>query len=237
RAEFCRKGELEEPTVLARRLMWDAGQSISGCSFHYALTLVKVRGELAAVRDHTTIVCDGVDRAVVHLSHSFVAQEWRRTGLAGWLRALPIQAARFCFAERGRALNSPITLVGEMNPLDANDPLSFARLKAYGKAGFLLIDPGKVSYLQPDFRAPDEIDSSGGPKPLLLTLIVRRVGREKQTAIKGGEILDIVESLYRMYGATFHRSHMEAVRVSLNRYPAADEVVNLLPPTTDLTTT
>ena len=43
-----------------------------------------------------------------------------------------------------------------------------------------MIDPRKVRYLQPDFRAPDEIDLGGGPKPLSLALIVRRVRREHE---------------------------------------------------------
>ena len=121
-----------------------------------------------------------------------------------------------------------------MKFLDRNDPSTFGRLKAYEKAGYLMIDPRKVRYLQPDFRAPDEIDLGGGPKPLSLALIVRRVGREHELTISGAEVLGIAEALYQMYGATFRQRDMAPLIASLQRYPAPDEVIDLLPPTTDL---
>ena len=130
--------------------------------------LLKSQGKLAAVRDHTAIVRSGQEEAIVHLSHNLIAPEWRRSGLAGWLRALPIQSARNCLAEQGRSLDSPIILVGEMKTLDPADPASYTRLKAYEKAGYLLIDPRRVPYLQPDFRAPAEIDLTGGARPCRL---------------------------------------------------------------------
>ncbi|MET0253349.1 MAG: hypothetical protein ABW214_04905, partial [Terrimicrobiaceae bacterium] len=157
--------------------------------------------------------------------------EWRRTGLAGWLRALPIQTCRKCLAAQQRPAHSPITLVGEMKFLDRNDPSTFGRLKAYEKAGYLMIDPRKIPYLQPDFRAPDEIDLGGGPKPLSLALIVRRVGREHEVTISGAEALNIAESLYQMYGATFRQRDMVPLIASLQRYPDPNEVIDLLPPT------
>ena len=94
-----------------------------------------------------------------------------------------------------------------------------------------MIDPRKINYLQPDFRAPDEIDLGGGPKPLSLALIVRRVGREKELIISGAETLNIADALYRMYGATFRRQDMAPLIASLQGYPAPDEVIDLLPPT------
>jgi hypothetical protein len=232
-AEFGANSEVEQPTVLSRRLLWNGDKSVGGCAFRYRLVLLKAGGRLAAVRDHTAIVRYGIEGVIVHLSHNFVAPEWRRSGLAGWLRALPIQTARNCLAEQGRLPESPITLVGEMKTLD-RDPSSFGRLKAYEKGGYLLIDPRKVPYLQPDFRAPAEIDLTGGPRPLPLGLIVRRIGRERELTISGAETLNIVESLYRMYQESFRRSDMAAVLASLERYPAHDDVVDLLPPTTDL---
>jgi hypothetical protein len=52
--------------------------------------------------------------------------------------------------------------------------------------------------------------------------------------ISGAETLNIVEALYGMYAETFRRSDMAAVLASLKGYPAPDEVIDLLPPTTDL---
>jgi GNAT superfamily N-acetyltransferase len=230
-AEFGANSEVEQPTILSRRLLWNGDQLVEGCALRYRLTLLKLGGRFAAVRDHTAIVRERIEGAIVHLSHNLVAPEWRRTGLAGWLRALPIQTARDCLVAQQRPANSPITLVGEMRFLDRNDPSTFVRLKAYEKAGYLMIDPRRINYLQPDFRAPDEIDLGDGPKPLSLALIVRRVGREKELTVSGAETLNIAEALYRMYGATFRRHDMAPLIASLQGYPAPDEVIDLLPPT------
>jgi hypothetical protein len=233
-AEFGVRSEVEQPTVLSRRLRWNGDKLIGGYALRYRLVLLKSQGKLAAVRDHTAIVHSGQEEAIVHLSHNFIAPEWRRSGLAGWLRALPIQSARNCLAEQGRSSESPIILVGEMKTLDRGDPAGYARLKAYEKAGYLLIDPHRVRYLQPDFRAPDEIDLTGGARPLSLSLIVRRVGRESELTISGAEVLRIVEAIYRVYGETFRRCDMAPVLATLQSYPAPNETIELLPPTTDL---
>ena len=97
-----------------------------------------------------------------------------------------------------------------------------------------MIDPRRVKYLQPDFRAPEQIDLSGGPRPLSLALIVRRVGREKESTISGAEILGIADALYRMYAVTFRPRDMAPLIESLRTYPRRDEVIDLLPPATDL---
>ncbi len=233
-AEFGARSEVEQPTVLSKRLRWNGDELLEGYAFRYRLVLLRSGGKLVAVRDHTAIVRSGVEGAIVHLSHNFIAPDWRRTGLAGWLRALPIQSARHCLTEQRRAPNEPITLVGEMKALDHDDPTSYARLKAYEKAGYRLIDPHKIPYLQPDFRAPDEIDLTGGPKPLSLGLIVRRVGRENERTMSGAEVLRIVEALYRVYGETFRSSDMAPVLATFPKYPAPEEVIDLLPPTTEL---
>jgi hypothetical protein len=232
-AEFGANSEVEQPTVLSRRLLWNGHTLMQGCALCYRLILLTSEGKYAAVRDHTAIVREGIETAIVHLSHNLVAPEWRRTGLAGWLRALPIQTARECLAAQQRPAESPITLVGEMRFLDRNDGATFVRLKAYEKAGFLMIDPRRVKYLQPDFRAPEEIDLSGGPRPLSLGLIVRRVGRENEPTISGAEILGIVDALHRMYAVTFRPHDLAPLIESLRTYPAPDEVIDLLPPATD----
>lgn len=233
-AEFGANSEVEQPTILSRRLLWNGDRLVEGCALRYRMVLLKSQGKLAAVRDHTAIVSERIGGAIVHLSHSFVAPEWRRTGLAGWLRALPIQTARKCLAAQQRPADSPITLAGEMKFLDRDDPSTFVRLKAYEKAGYLMIDPRRVGYLQPDFRTPDEIDLSGGPRPLSLALVVRRVGKEKERTLSGAEALDIAQALYRMYGASFRQRDMAPLEASLQNYPARDELVDLLPPTTNL---
>lgn len=233
-AEFGASGEVEQAAVLSRRMRWNGHAMIKGCALRYRMMLLKSEGKIAAVRDHTAIVRDDHEGAVVHLSHNLVLPEWRRTGLAGWLRALPIITARNCLAAQGRPGDATITLVGEMEHPDPNDLASLVRLKAYEKAGYRKIDPRLVNYLQPDFGAPEDIDDHGGPHPIPLSIVVRRVGREAETEITGREARDIAESLYRMYRAGFREKDMIPLFDSLETYPAADSIISLLPPTSDV---
>ena len=229
--EFGAKGEMEQAGVIADRLKWQPCEPRNGASLRYALVLFTYRGEFVAVRDHTVIILEGHQGAVVHMSHNLVAKDWRRSGIAGWSRALPVSTALECLAELKRSTDSPITLVGEMEALDKTKPDTQVRLTAYEKAGFKMVDPKRVSYLQPDFRHPREIDQSSGPIPVPLCLMLRRVGREEEVSVSGGEVRQVVHALYRMYGVGFRESDMKVVEDSLSTYPAPQEAIDLLPPT------
>lgn len=230
--EFGSRRELEDRAVLARRLQWDPVKPLNGCALLYDLLAIRHGDQIIAVRDHTAIV--PLDHptmsAVVHLSHVLVDQSMRRTGLAGWLRALPIQTSRECLRRAGGPATAPITLVAEMEypRLDAAD--SLVRLRAYEKAGFRKIDPARVPYLQPDFRPPAQIDDTGGPHPLPFALLVRRLGREHEQELTGAEAVHLARTLYRMYGVTFRAQDMAAVLKNLEKFPRHDELVRLLPP-------
>jgi len=230
-AEFGAAGEIEQAGVLGERMRWDPAEAMDGCAMRYRMMLATSGGKFAAVRDHTAIVLADEPGVVVHLSHNLVAPEWRRTGLAGWLRALPVTTARSVLSAQGRPIDSPITLVGEMEHPDPTNPATLVRLKAYERAGYKKIDPARVGYLQPDFRAHHEIDLSGGPSPIPLSLIVRRVGREQEESLTGAEVRRIAASLYKMYGVGFRPRDMEAVKSSLEAYPSAGDPIPLIPPT------
>lgn len=232
-AEFGAQHEMESCEVIGRRLNWHPAAATGNCWLRYEMFLVRRHGDFVAVRDHTAIVTcrNGAPRAVVHLSHVLIDVAWRRTGLAGWLRAAPLQTARACLAAAGFPAASPITLVAEMEHVDAQFPNRTIRLKSYEKAGFKKMDPAHVGYFQPDFRAPDEIDASGGPQPLPFGLILRRVGREYEQAIHGAEVGEIVECLYKMYDTSFREQDMAAVWRTLPEYPADETEVPLVPPT------
>jgi hypothetical protein len=230
-AEFGAIGEIEQASVLAERMRWDPGQIIDGAAMRYRMMLVTSCGTFAAVRDHTAIVLADEPGAIVHLSHNLVAAEWRRTGLAGWLRALPVTTARHVLEAQGRPRESPVVLVGEMEHPDVNDPATQIRLKAYERAGYKKIDPSRVGYVQPDFRAHHEIDMGGGPRPIPLALIIRRVGDEAEEFITGAEVRRIVRSLYKMYARGFRAEDMRVVHESLQHYPGSDERIRLVPPT------
>lgn len=229
-AEFGAANEVEQAPVLARRMVWDGHHFVNTCALRYRMMLLTSGGKFAAVRDHTAIVQKDKPGAVVHLSHNLVAPAWRRTGLAGWLRALPIQTARHCLAAQNRPADSPIVLVGEMEHPDPADPASLVRLKAYARAGYRKVDPRRVHYLQPDFRPPEEIDHDGAPRPIPMGLVIRRVGREQETEIRGAEVREIAEALFHMYAAGFRPQDMAPLFASLDTYPDPQETVSLLSP-------
>lgn len=230
-AEFGEADEIEQPSILACRMRWDGQLMKDGCALRYRLLMITCGGKLVAVRDHTAIVLAEKAGAVVHLSHNLVVPEWRRTGIAGWLRALPVQTARNCLAAQNRPTDEPIILVGEMEHPDPKNEATMIRLTAYEKAGYRKVDPSRINYLQPDFRPADEIDLSGGPKPIPMLLLVRRIGCESEDTISGAEVHTIAEALYRMYLTGFRPADMEPLFASLEDYPEAEERIPLLLPT------
>lgn len=203
-AEFGIGESMELPEVIARRMAWQ-----SRIGMQYGLFLVRdAAGEIAAVRDHTAILSEDRDACTVHLSHLLVAPKWRRSGLAGWMRALPLVTAR--------AFAKPVTLVAEMDGAIAEG--------AYSRAGFLRADPDRIRYFQPDFRLPAEIERSGGPQPVPFKLLIRRVGREHEREIQPGAVRSLVSDLYRMYAQGCSKIP------SLEGYPLdGDEPIRLLP--------
>lgn len=222
--EFGPKDELELRETLDQRFRLAPAML-------YEMWIVRKDGELLAVRDHTAITTPDGTHAVVHLSHVLVALAARRTGLTGWLRALPIATARECLAQHGAASGAHITLVAEMEYPQPDDPARMIRLQAYEKAGFRKIDPGMVHYHQPDFRAPAVIDASGGARPLPFQLIVRRVGREHERVISGAETRQLVQALYAIYGPQFRAADLAHPLLSLENYPYDTAMIPLLPPT------
>jgi len=229
--EFGNRGEMETPEVLARRLAWGAGtHAFPGC-LRYELLLVTKDNRPIAVRDHTAIVNTDFSQAVVHMSHNLVSEPWRRSGIAGWLRALPVQTARACLKDSGLPRDHPVSLVAEMEAADPEDAARTTRLTAYEKAGYWKIDPSCIHYLQPDFRSPDVIDASGGPEPVPLCLLVRRVGLESERVITGRQVREIAEALYRMYAVEFRQQDMVPLFESFYHYPAPDSKIRLVPPT------
>jgi hypothetical protein len=124
-----------------------------------------------------------------------------------------------------------VTLAGEMEYDDGSDPRMALRMLAYGRAGYLKIDPQTVRYHQPDFRPPNVIDASGGAQPLPFQLIVRRVRREHERSISGGEMRRIVRALHAMYGAQFRAQDMAHPALNLALLPGDHAEIALIPPT------
>jgi len=222
--EFGPKDEMEQRDVIERRLQL-------GQRFLYEMALVRMAGDFAAVRDHTAAITRDGGNVVVHLSHNLVSPVARRTGLAGWMRALPIATARECLAANSSPAGAHIILLAEMEYMQAEDPTRTIRLQAYERAGFRKIDPQVVHYFQPDFRSPEIIDASGGARPLPFQLLVRRVYREHERVIFGAEVRQLVETLYDIYHPQFRAADLAHPSLSLDTYPADGAMIALVPPT------
>ncbi len=233
--EFSPRGEVERRAVIIERLAWQPQQPVDRHAMLYELLAVMRGDELVALRDHSAIVpCaarPGADagEVIVHLSHVLVEPALRGSGMAAWLRAVPLQAARAGAAAAGLGAGARITLVAEMEPADGVSPARIARLRSYERAGFLKLDPRAVYYAQPDFRPAAEIDANG-VRPIPLDLIVRRVGREHERTCSGAEARGIASALYAMFGVHVRREHMAPLWARLAEGAGPDEVVQLLPP-------
>ena len=55
----------------------------------------------------------------------------------------------------------PIILAAEVEHLQPGNEEREKRLRIFRGLQYKPIDPRRVSYLQPDFRSPDEIDAGG----------------------------------------------------------------------------
>jgi len=232
--EFGAAGEMEQAGVIAKRMKWHPSQMHDGAALLYAMQLITHNGEFVAVRDHTAILLENEPGAIVHLSHNLVAPAWRRSGIAGWMRALPVSTAHEALAAAGRPIDAPITLVGEMEHFNPSHAATEIRLTAYEKAGYKMVDPSLVDYRQPDFRDPQVIDQENGPQPIPLCLMLRRIGREHEEFVSCAEVRQVVNALYKMYGRSFRKQDMQAVFETLKNYPPPHTRIRLVPPTSEL---
>ena len=232
-AEFGDRREMETREVIASRLTWEPSRPIGHYGYLYEMLVVEHEEKMIALRDHTAIVPVRASAltvpVVVHLSHVFVEPRWRGTGVAGWLRAFPLQAARECAAAVGAGAAS-ITLVAEMEAAAESDAATLRRLVSYGKAGFCKVDPTRVDYAQPDFRNPVAIEASG-VQPVPLGLIIRRVGRETEHQISGAEVRAIVSALYEMFEVHMRPEHMAPLWVRYDGLPSPNLLLELVNPT------
>jgi hypothetical protein len=224
--EFMPQRQIERAGTLRGRFAWDLKNPPDGLPMLYEMIVARDGDKIAAVRDHVVIVHNNA--AVVRLSHVAIAPEWKTTGLVGWIRSWPVQTARECLATLGAPADAPVTLVAEV---EMNTPEGFSRVNACEQAGYLKADPRVVPYLEPDFRDPAEIDATGGPMPQPFSLVLRRVGRERETTVIGHELRTIVKSLYTMYARECRPADMESCWRLLPSYPSPWSDVELIAPT------
>lgn len=235
-AEFGARGEMEARAVIRERLAWDPLQPVGRTALAYELLVLRLAGAIAALRDHTAVVRLD-ERAhplpgpvVVHLSHALVEPAQRGSGLAAWLRALPLQAARRCARAAGCSADAPVVFVAEMEPPAADEPGRMARLRSYERAGFQKVDPAAAPYAQPDFR-PAERLAGATPRPVPLMLVLRRVGREGESAMPASELAAVVEAIYAVYRVHVPAAALDPLRGEAAAWTARKATFRLLPPT------
>ncbi len=240
--KFGPEGALETVSVLAQRFAWPAFPQSDGWTLKYEMLSIRdATGEIAAVRDHTAATLPSPDaqtppEVIVHLSHVLAAEHWRRSGLGGWLRALPLQTARDCLSLSGGQAPAGITLVAEMEAPSPHAGIPPASLLAYEKAGFLKLDPARLSYLQPDFRPPAAIDRGGGPRPLPFSLVLRQVGRENEPEVSGAQARLLARALYRVYRDGCRAADLAPLLAAVEAdYPRPEERIRLVPPSLTFT--
>lgn len=210
--EFGAKGELEHKETLSERFLksFQNSKNLSAVPFYYEMILVKKDSYFAAVRDHTIILdLDPHPEIFVHLSHLLVHPYFRKTGLAGWMRAYPLQTTREFIKILGLPNSLPVTLIAEMEPYDTKFSDRVIRLNSYEKAGFRKIASKTFRYHQPDFQLRDKMSSAQEPQFVHLDLVIRRVNREHELTITHTEYKRMVRILYSMYSATLHEENMK----------------------------
>lgn len=232
---FGARREMETRSVLGQRFAWNAAPLLPNQPLlHYSMILaLDSKKNVAAVRDYSAIVPPASEppRVTLHLSHLWIDPTHRRTGLAGWMRALPLETGRSLLAQSNHSPDAPMTLIAEMELPDGKDKDRNLRLLAYEKAGFLKVDPRIVPYLQPDFRDPSQIDASGTPQPIPMALILRRVGRENESFAPASLIRSLIHDLYTLYSKTFRSCDMAPLWDRWRTLPNVPTPISLLPPT------
>jgi GNAT superfamily N-acetyltransferase len=234
--QFGPRGEMERRRVIEERLGWSPARPQGDAALLYEMLAVRRGPELVAVRDHTAVIrLDGGGRprpgpTVVHLSHVLVAPSYRGTGLASWLRALPLEAARRCARAVGRLPDTRTVLVAEMEHPTPDDGERMRRLRSYERAGFQKVDPAAAPYAQPDFRSPERLAGENA-QAVPLSLVLRRTGREHESHIPAAELAAVVESIYAVYGVHVPAVALEPLRAAAAQWTARRPTFRLLPPT------
>lgn len=239
--EFSPAGEMEPRTTIESRLRRGEQGTPTLRAVRYEMMLVHFRGQLAAVRDHTVVVPKGNGEfsGMVHLSHNLVFPEWRRSGLAAWMRAFPVASARRMVARlnpdppsgiRPEIASGPLVLLAEMEAPNPSMESTIVRLKAYEKAGYLKVDPARIGYLQPDFRPFSEIESSE-VVPVPMQILLRIVGRETDSSISCDLLLALLQTLYDMYELEMRPHHIAVARRCMEDLRVTPTPVSLLKPT------
>lgn len=228
-AEFGAKGELERRDVVEAWLRRPAAEQT------YRLVVARdAGGGVAGVRDFHVAIDRDANVCVVYLAHVIVAPSERRGGLGGLMRHLPAATGRRALAEASLR-DADVLLAAEMEPFAEGATDTLVRLVAYGKAGYKVMDPARVPYAQPDFRAHADIDADPrGALALPLLAVVRWLGHEDAREAPVRLARAYVSTLYAIFATHCRaRDYEPVLKRSLDALAAGgDAPIALLPPPT-----
>ena len=207
---FLPRNEIERRSVLEE---WLAEPFEGGpVAMRYQLLIWRDRdGALAGVRDCFVAVEPAANVATVLLSHSYVAEAYRRSGVATLIRTAPATLARREVGALGlNPYQTPILLMAEMEPIDPTEPGTLIRLLSYGRGGYSVVPPAVFPYSQPDFR---DLDALGlGDEPVPMPAVVRNLGREGRRTLSTHLLSSLVRHLDLIHEPACRPDDMEVLR-------------------------
>lgn len=224
-AEFGPRGELERREVIEAWLRARATAGAADASTHqYFFLVARTReGALAGVRDCHVVVDRARRAVVVYLAHVLVLPAHRRGGLGARLREAPRALGRRALASFADGEPPHLLLVAEMEPYAAADEASRTRLVAYGRAGFAAIAPSTLAYAQPDFRAPNSIDT---PRPVPLLLVTQVEPEPTATALPRALAEAAIDALFQVFATHCAAEHLQPLRARAHEslHPLGDTI-------------
>jgi len=201
---------------LARNLGLAGLHFHDNCAIRYRLMLVLNGYQFAAARHHTAVLLRGRHGVVVRMCGEAIAPNVSNTSMKAWLRAMPVQTARSLLAIHGHDIDEPVTLVREIPTGEKYQSI----IDGYTRAGFLILDPVAAPYSK-------KLPGLGG-ESLPCTLLIRRVGRETETSIRGAEARALRESLSCIDARTVELEEKCPCRRDDNDWPGESDTVALL---------
>ena len=157
----------------------------------------------------------------------------RGSGLAAWLRALPLQAARRCAAAAGCAPDAPIVLVAEMEPpRSAPSPSGWRGCAPTSAPASARSIPAAAPYAQPDFRPPERARRRDARSAVRSRSCCAASGARARPTMPAAELAAVVDAIYAVYGVHVPAAGARsAARGRRPTGPLAQPTFRLLPPT------
>lgn len=217
-AYFGPKNEIERRPVLAEWLRRPHRDGRLRIDYQLLAWHERSTGALAGVRDSFVGVDTARGLCGVLLSHSFVPDPFRRSGVATLIRTAPALFARRAVAAAGLPADTPIALCAEMEPCVPADRGSIVRLLSYGRSGFASVPPAVLPYCQPDFREVPAAETEPIPMPFVVRWLGHEGAGELPTALADA-LVEIFCALHlRACEPTHVRALAAADRAGLARF-------------------